>query len=51
MTPVNPNEISKAVLEESVMALIVAGKAVVSPKKIILNKTMTKDITKNNIQI
>ncbi len=51
MTPVNPNDISNAVLEESVMALMVVDITVVSPRTISLNRTIIKDIMKNKIQI
>lgn len=51
MTPVNPKEISNAVLEESVMALMLAGITVMSPKINIFTKIIINDNTKNKIQI
>ena len=50
-TPVSPNEISKAVLDESNVEFIMAGNTSMSPMKTILAKAMTKARMKNETQI
>lgn len=46
-TPVSPKEISKAVLEESKVEFIMAGKTSTSPRKMRRKSPMTKAIRKN----
>ena len=50
-TPVNPNEISNAVLEELKVELIISGKTWVSPRKTSLTNATAKAIRKKAIQI
>ena len=50
-TPVKPKEISNAVFAVEKVESIIAGKTLVSPKKINLINAMTNAITKKAIQI
>ena len=50
-TPVNPNDISKAVLDDENVESIMAGKTSKSPQKINFTKAITKAMIKNPTQI
>ena len=50
-TPVSPNEISNAVLEEAKVELIISGNTAVSPKNTSLTSATTKARRKNAIQM
>ena len=50
-TPVSPNEISKAVFDESKVEFMIAGNTSMSPRTIKRNKAMTNAMMKKAIQI
>ena len=50
-TPVNPNEISKAVFDDENVESIIAGNTVVSPITTSFTNAMTKAIRKKAIQM